>query len=254
MKKHLLSIILLCCAVLSGCNSGLSGETTKEELGIKPDYEIVKVKGYARITINLESRVVVTETDKNLQKYIKVKQKGKTLVIDASNDRIKNAMDETGDRLVCVEIPYSTAFDDLRMEGSSTFDFEMMLSPDIKITTSGSNIITGPVTCESMKIKSSGSDQILIDVNCDRINLDMTGTCTAGNLMIPLTCSEAECHLAGTCTAYVEAGTIKGMVEDDSELHYVGDQECRAKTTGTARIINDPDREPHDINLIPRKL
>ncbi len=254
MKKHLLSIILLCCAVLTGCNSGLSGEITKEELGIKPDYEIVKVKGYARVTINLESRVVVTETDKSLQKYVKIKQKGKTLVIDASNERIKDAMNQTGERQVCIEIPYSTAFDDLRMEGSSTFDFEMMLSPFIKITTSGSNIITGPVTCETIKIKSSGSDRILIDLNCDKINLDLSGTCTAGNLMIPLTGTEVECHLTGTCTAYVEAGSTKGTVEDDSELHYVGDQECRAKTTGTARIINDPDREPHDINLIPRKL
>ena len=254
MKTRILTIALLAASLLTACKQGLSGEITTEETGIKPDYEVVKVKGYARVTVNLESRVVSTETDKNLQKYVKIKQKGKTLIIDASNSHIKDAVDENGERLVCIAIPYCTAFDDLRMEGSSTFDFEMMLSPNIKITTNGNNIITGPVTCETIKIKSSGSDQILIDVNCDKIDLEMTGNCTAGTLMIPLACSEANCHLTGTCTAYVEAGMTRGMVEDDSELHYIGDQECRAKSSGSARIINDRDREPMDITRIPRKL
>lgn len=250
MKTRLLTIAMLAATLLTSCKSELSGEISTEEIGISPDYKTVKVTGYAKVTINPDGKYVAVTTDKDLQKYVKVAVKGRTLVIKADNARIKAA----GERPVAISIPYSSVFDNLEMEGASSFDFEVMMSPHIKIDLKGSNIITGPICCETMDIESEGSDQILIDTDADKIELDLNGSSKAGSLMIPIKAARIECDLKGSAIAYVEAGLTKGDVEGDSELHYIGDQECRAKASGSARIINDPDREPMDITKIPRKL
>ena len=250
MKTRILTIALLAASMLTACKSGLSGEITTEEIGIKPDFETIKISGYARVTTNMDGKFVAVTTDKDLQKYVKVAVKGRTLVIKANSDKIKRA----GERPVSISLPYSSVFKELKMEGSSTFDFETMLAPHIKIELEGANIITGPLCCETMKLESEGSDQILIDTDAEKIDLDLNGSSTAGTLMIPIKAARINCSLKGSCVAYVESGETKGSVEDNSELHYVGDQECRAKASGSARIINDPDREPMDITKIPRKL
>lgn len=250
MKTRLFIIAFLGAVLLTGCSSQLSGEITTEEFDITTDYKTVKVTGYAKVITSMEGKYASVTADKNLQKYVKVAVKGRTLVIKADNARIKAA----GERPVTISIPYSSVFDDLEMEGASSFDFEMMTAQHIEIDLKGSNIITGPVCCETMDIESEGSDQILIDTDADKIELDLNGTSKAGSLMIPIKAARIECDLKGSAIAYVEAGMTKGDVEGDSELHYIGDQECRAKASGSARIINDPDREPMDITRIPRKL
>ena len=248
--KRTAFIIALAVAVISGCKPGLSGEITTEETEVSTGYKTVKVKGYARIITNVESRTLKVTTDKKLQKCVKIKDNGRTLIIDASNAKIKAA----GERPVSVEIPYSSVFDELKMEGSSTFDFEMMLTPHQEYSLKGSNIVTGVICCETLKIESEGSDQILIDTNAESIELDLNGSSSAGTLMIPISATKIDCEISGSCVAYVEAAEVKGEVDGDSELHYIGDHSCKAKASGTARIINDKDREPMDITKVPRKL
>lgn len=250
MKTRLLTTALMAAALLTSCKSGLSGEITTEDRAITPDYKTVKVEGYARITTVPDGQNVTVTADKNLQKYVKVAIKGRTLVIKADHQKIK----EAGERPVSISIPFSSVFEELDMEGSSTFDFENMMAQRFKIDLEGSNIVTGPISCETLEIESDGSDQILIDTDAERIELDLSGSSSAGTLMIPIKASRIICDLEGASLAYVEAGETRGTVKDDAELHYVGDNECRAKASGSARIINDPDREPMDLTRIPRKL
>lgn len=244
-------MILAAALLTAGCDSKLSGEITTEETGVDCGYEILRIKGFSHVTCKYDSRTVAVTADKNLQKYVKIRNNGNMLTVDASHARIK----ATGDRPVTISVPYSSSFEELRMEGSSTFDFDFFTPPVLTINTKGSNIVTGILGGEKLIIKASGADSILVDQDYEFLDLELSGSCVAGTLMIPLrTADKADCKLTGSSIAYVEAGVTAGTAEDNSELHYVGDNRCRAKAFDSARIIHDRDKEPYDETKVQRYL
>lgn len=237
--KRILIAMAACLSIMAGCSNGkLSGETETKTIGVPCIYKELQVKGNARVVANMFSNVVTVTADKNIVDLVKVKGTEKKLKIDASSKKLIDA----GRDAIVVSIPVSRYVGSLDFNGSSIFEFsEMVMVPNVKFESKGSNVYKGVLTLEKIIIKSEGSDVFDIDLNCDYARLVGNGSTVFGSMDTPIAAGEIDLDLRGAVTAYVSApGKCTGTVDGSSELYTFGDfNYSKVKTLASGKVIHE---------------
>jgi len=236
MKRTIIALAV-CLTVLAGCGNGkLSGEKETLTIGVPCTFSSLQIDGYAHFVTSSTAKVVTVTADKNIVNLVKVKGTEKKLKIDVSNKRLK----ALGNEAVQIELPYSMKLSNVKMDGSSVFEIpELLLAPDSKFDTKGSNYIKGVLTFDNLIINSEGADIYDIDANGSTLKLTANGSSSFGSEAIPLLVGEITLDLKGACVAYIEApGKCVGTVDGSCEVYAHGDHDYhKIKTLAAAKVM-----------------
>lgn len=240
--KRILIALAACLTVLSGCNGKLSGEMETNTIGVPCTFATLQVKGNVHVQVNAYANVVTVTADKNIVDLVKVKGNGKKLSIDATNRKL-SAVDRDA---ITVQIPISRKLNYVNFNGSSLFEFpELVMYPNVKFESKGSNVFNGILTLESIIIRTEGSEEYDIDLNCDSIRLYANGSSVVGTPEHPLMADAVEVDLQGSTVAHVSAcGKCSGTVDGNSELYGYGDFSYgKVKTLASGKVFTDYPRK-----------
>lgn len=229
----------VCLSVMAGCSNGkLSGETETRTIGVPCTYSTLQVNGNATIVANSMSNVVTVTVDRKLIDLVKVKGTDRKLTVDASAKKVLAA----GTDAIIVNIPISRKLDNVKFTGASRFEFsDIVMCPDLKIESKGSNVFNGVMTLEKLIIKSEGADVYDIDLNCETVKIEGNGSAVFGSHQTPMMTNDADVDLKGACVAYIAApGKCTGNVDGNSELHAFGDFNYnKVKTSASGKVIHE---------------
>lgn len=236
MKRNLL---LLAAALLALCSCGprkVAGQEETVTRGIQSPYETISIKGNVDVVIDDEANVMTLTGDKNLLKLLNVKVGKKAIKITATAGLLRDASSPR----VKVTLPFSPWLNNLKMEGTSSFEFgQGDIGPKLTVETKGANYVHSVMALVDLVIRAEGSDRIMIDCVCDNADIDAKGSCIIGSEKGPIAAEKIKIFTYGTSEAYLESpNDVFGAAAEASVIHIRGgNDELKLKVKDNAKVL-----------------
>lgn len=236
MKRNLL---LLAAALLALCSCGprkVSGQEETVTRGILSPYETISIKGNVDVVVDDDANVMTLTGDKNLLKLLKIKVGKKAIKITATAGLLRDASSPR----VKVTLPFSPWLNNLKMEGTSSFEFgQGDIGPKLTVETKGANYVHSVMALVDLVIRAEGSDRIMIDCVCDNADIDAKGSCIIGSEKGPIAAEKIKIFTYGTSEAYLESpNDVFGAAAEASVIHIRGgNDELKLKVKDNAKVL-----------------
>jgi hypothetical protein len=228
-----LALVLALPVTASAWGSGEkgNGNVTTERRDVGGAFDAISLRGSidARVKVGPALSVAVT-IDQNLQRLVKTRLDGSTLVVEQEQD-----LRPSKDGFVEVTLPALRAF---ATSGSGDGRIEGSKGGDLSLATSGSGDVQWSGEAGALSVATQGSGDVHLEGRAGSLAAATSGSGDISASGLTVRHASAQTSGSGDVSVMMDGGTLQASTSGSGDVTYRGNATVEARTSGSGEVTS----------------